>query len=225
MNGQFLGEMIRFKYSVIRSNRKTFSVKVTADNHVIVRAPLSADDAAVVRMLTAKQEWVERALLANAASAKRAEDAAAYKIAYVDGSPVPVIFGGRNGIDKDGVHVASPSSFKAAYVGGLGDKFIANFRELERSTGLKSSSVSFRAYKARWGCCDGNNAITFNFKLMMLPRHIQRYVMVHELCHTVHHNHSAEFWALVGRFEPRYKSYSAELKKYAFIAKLYQPSR
>ena len=225
MGGNAAYDMIRFNYSVIRSRRKSFTVKVTAENEVIVRAPLSASDAAVERVLLEKQRWLQKALAFNAANAKRAEDAASYKTAYVDGIAVPVIFGSRNRVAADGVHVTSPSSFRAAYVGSLGDAFIARFRDVERQTGLKSSSVSFRAYKSRWGCCDGSNAITFNFKLMMLPRHIQRYVMVHELCHTVHHNHSADFWSLVGRFEPRYKQLASELKKYTFIAKLYQPSR
>lgn len=217
--------MIHFKYSVTRSRRKSFTVKVTTENEVVVRAPLSASDAAVERVLTEKQGWIQKALAFNAANAKRAEDAASYKIAYVDGVAVPVIFGSRNRVSADGVHVTSPSSFRAAYVGSLGENFNARFKDVERQTGLKSSSVAFRAYTARWGCCDGKNAITFNYKLMMLPRHIQHYVMVHELCHTVYHNHSAAFWALVGRFEPRYKQISAELKKYTFIAKLYQPER
>ena len=217
--------MIDFNYSVIRSNRKTFSVNVTVENEVIVRAPLSAGDDAVRRVIAEKQRWIERMLSSNASEARRAKDAASYRTAYVCGSAVPVIFGSRNRVDTEGVHVTSPSTFKAAYVGSLGKEFIARFREIERQTGLKSSSVSFRAYKSRWGCCDGKNAIIFNFKLLMLPLHIQRYVMVHELCHTVHHNHSANFWALVKKFEPQYKLYSSELKKYAFIAKLYQPSR
>ncbi len=216
--------MTHFKYSVIRSNRKTFSLKVTAENEIIVRAPLSAGNALVERLLAEKRRWIERAFASNASTARQAEYAASYRTAYVDGFALPVIFGSRNRVNSDGVYVTSPSSFKAAYVGSLGDLFIERFREVEQQTGLKSASVSFRAYTARWGCCDGKNAVTFNFKLMMLPRHIQRYVMVHELCHTVHHNHSAAFWALVGRFEPQYKLLSAELKRYTFIAKLYQPS-
>ena len=213
--------MIHFKYSVIRSNRKTFTVKVTTENEVIVRAPLSASDAVVEKLLAEKRKWIEKMLAFNASNARRAEAASSYKIAYVDGVAVPVIFGSRNCIAVDGVHVTSPSSFKAAYVGSLGDAFIARFREVERLTGLKSSAVSFKAYTARWGCCDENNVIIFNYKLMMLPHDLQRYVMVHELCHTKQHNHSSAFWALVGRFEPRYKQLSTELKKYTFIAKLY----
>ena len=55
----------------------------------------------------------------------------------------------------------------------------------------------------------------------MLPQSVQKYVMVHELCHTVHHDHSKEFWQLVSRFMPDWKRYRAELKKYTFLIRLY----
>lgn len=55
----------------------------------------------------------------------------------------------------------------------------------------------------------------------MLPPELQRYVMVHELCHIVHRDHSPSFWQLVERFEPSYKLLRKEMKRYNFLSKMY----
>jgi hypothetical protein len=56
---------------------------------------------------------------------------------------------------------------------------------------------------------------------MMLPENLQVYVMVHELCHTVHHDHSKNFWSLVSAFLPNYKSCIKQIKNYSFLNNIY----
>ena len=59
--------------------------------------------------------------------------------------------------------------------------------------------VSIRASRTKWGSCSGCNHISLSLFLMTLPEHLRDYVIIHELCHTVHHNHSPRFHALVDR--------------------------
>ncbi|MCL6436355.1 MAG: M48 family metallopeptidase [Leptolyngbyaceae cyanobacterium HOT.MB2.61] len=69
-----------------------------------------------------------------------------------------------------------------------------------------------RKQKTRWGSCSSSKTISLNCKLLFLPRPLVQYVLVHELCHTIHLNHSPQFWALVGRYKPDYLQLDANLK-------------
>ncbi len=213
--------MIDFNYTVIRSRRSSYTIRITDDNKIIVRVPLTATQSDVETLLEQKRAWIRKAVAFNRENPLARREVLDMKAAYVNGALVPVFSSRRNYIDAEGVHISSGAGFKTAYVNSLGGDFIRRFRETEALTALRSSAVAFRDYKSRWGCCDADDGITFNYKLLMLPPDYQRYVMIHELCHTVHHDHSAAFWALVGRFEPRYKALRSGLKKYSFLAKLY----
>ncbi len=57
----------------------------------------------------------------------------------------------------------------------------------------------------KWGSCNSQRIITFNWKLISLPPYIIEYIVVHELCHLVHLNHDRSFWRLVGKHFPDYK--------------------
>lgn len=75
-------------------------------------------------------------------------------------------------------------------------------------------SVSVRHLKTRWGSCDTHHHITLNYYLMQLPWPIIDYVLVHELTHTVHLNHSQAFWQTIEQHLPDYKQRRKLLKNY-----------
>ena len=70
---------------------------------------------------------------------------------------------------------------------------------LARQYGFKYGRVTIRAARSKWGCCTSRNNLSLSLFLMTLPTHLQEFVVLHELCHTVHHNHSAEFHALLDK--------------------------
>jgi hypothetical protein len=80
-------------------------------------------------------------------------------------------------------------------------------------TELPYENVTIRNQKTRWGSCSVRKIINLNYRLLFLPPALVRYLFVHELCHTVHMNHSARYWALVERKEPNYKALDAELRR------------
>ena len=65
----------------------------------------------------------------------------------------------------------------------------------------------------RWGSCNAQNVIRLNWRLLMAPMPLIDYVIIHELCHTVHKNHGAAFWRLVGRALPDYRERRKFLRK------------
>jgi predicted metal-dependent hydrolase len=74
--------------------------------------------------------------------------------------------------------------------------------------------VCIRNQKTRWGSCSGKGNISFNYKIVFLPRELQEYLVVHELCHLKEMNHSKNFWNLVGQKIPDYKEKRAKIKLY-----------
>ncbi len=67
---------------------------------------------------------------------------------------------------------------------------------------LPYTSVSIRSQKTRWGSCSANKKINLNYKLLFLNKEMVEHILLHELCHTVHLNHSKNFWALLTKLDP-----------------------
>ena len=86
---------------------------------------------------------------------------------------------------------------------------------LAAATGLKYAGLTIRASRTKWGSCAGRNTISLSLFLMTLPEHLRDYVILHELCHTVHHDHSPRFHALVDRLcGGREKALARELREW-----------
>lgn len=81
-------------------------------------------------------------------------------------------------------------------------------RRLERfvgDLGVRPARVSIRGQKTRWGSCSSNGEISLNWRLVLLPSELVDYILVHELCHLRHMDHSPGFWRLVATLVPDYR--------------------
>lgn len=79
---------------------------------------------------------------------------------------------------------------------------------------LAYTQVSVKKMRTRWGSCSTSGKINLNIHLMRLPAHLIDYVILHELAHTKHHNHSKQFWEYLEALCPHSKEYAKEMKKY-----------
>jgi hypothetical protein len=79
---------------------------------------------------------------------------------------------------------------------------------------LQPKAIIIGDWRSRWGYCKQSGELGFNCRLMQAPLWVARYVVVHELAHLQHMNHSAAFWQLVQAFEPDYQAAKAWLKKH-----------
>lgn len=82
--------------------------------------------------------------------------------------------------------------------------------------GLFPTEIQIKSYRARWGSCDRYRRIQYNWKLMTLPGWVVDYVVVHELCHLAHMNHSRAFWDLVNQHYPLTSEAKKWLKLHGF---------
>ena len=89
---------------------------------------------------------------------------------------------------------------------------------LTEATGLHCEKLTIRASRTKWGSCSGQNHISLSLYLMTLPEVLRDFVILHELCHTVHHNHSPRFHALLDRLTGgREKELTRELRCYTIL--------
>ena len=84
---------------------------------------------------------------------------------------------------------------------------------LSRQTGLAYNRVSIRSQKTRWGSCSSRGNISLNDQLLFLPADVVEYLMIHELCHTRHLNHSKAFWTLVQTHCADYRTHEKLLSR------------
>ena len=87
------------------------------------------------------------------------------------------------------------------------------FLSVQSETQLKAEKIQIREQKSRWGSCSAKKSITLNYRLIFLTRELVRHVMIHELCHTVHMNHSPNFWNLVAQFDLNWRDNRRALKE------------
>lgn len=83
-----------------------------------------------------------------------------------------------------------------------GARLVARLEALADEIGVRPERVTIRGQRTRWGSCSSRGTISLNWRLLLVPARLADYVLVHELCHLRHMDHSRRFWALVARTVP-----------------------
>jgi predicted metal-dependent hydrolase len=78
---------------------------------------------------------------------------------------------------------------------------------------FRLKGLMVKSQRTRWASCSAKKNLALNTKLLFLPPELVHYVLIHELCHIIHMNHSKEFWRLVAASEPRYKVLDQALRQ------------
>ena len=210
-----------FDYKTVKSKRKTISVSVSLKNEITVKCPFGMSDKLIRDFIDSKSDWLYKVMAENNVKNELNDSIIKFEEIYVCGQKIPLIFADFNSIEIDGVYVKDKTSIKKTYIKYLAKGLINYAEQISDEIKLKGGGFSVRSYKSRWGCCDKKGNITLNYMLTMLPYYLQRYVIIHELCHTVYFNHSKNFWKLVAKIEPNYKLCRKNLQSFNFLTKLY----
>ncbi len=94
------------------------------------------------------------------------------------------------------------------------DVFNAKVAYYHQFTKGTYTSITIRDQKSRWGSCSSRGTLSFNYRLIFAPPKVLEYVVVHELCHLTHMNHSKDFWNMVAQIMPEYKIYKTWLREH-----------
>lgn len=89
---------------------------------------------------------------------------------------------------------------------------IPYFRKLAERLQMPYLDVTVRSQSTLWGSCSADKSIRLNYKLLFLPEVLMRHIMIHELCHTIHMDHSSKFWQQVAKFDPQWKAHKQAMR-------------
>lgn len=181
---------IEIPFTLIKSNRKSYALSVSETGEVTLRVPLFASERYISSLLKERKDW----LTEHYQRAK--EKALARKTAESRLTP-----------EQKQVLEARYRQAAKEYIPRRVEHYLA-------ITGGSYERITIRGQKTRWGSCSGRGTLSFNWKLMLAPPAVLDYVIVHELCHLTHMNHSKEFWAAVERVMPDYRIYRKWLKEH-----------
>lgn len=225
-----------FSYRIRRSQRVSNARIVVKPGQVEVVAPLLISEHKLHNFVAAKQDWVTKALNKMAAASPEqnsfvpAEFKSGTDMAY-QGTLYPLTLKPsklkRVKIEfSEGytVHVPErlkPENHHLEISAALVRWMKKNTKQLvEQMVAIHSAqkqlhprTITIKTQKSRWGSCGIHNDININWLLIMAPREVLEYVVVHELCHIKVKNHSSQFWALVGEHLPDYQKRRQWLKK------------
>ncbi|MDV3104483.1 M48 family metallopeptidase [Thermococcus waiotapuensis] len=188
-------------------------IEMKPNGVVVVTAPEGFD---VDSFVERHKEWIE-AKLAEIES-RRTESGFP-----IDGELYQVIRGRKtrvHGKFRTVVFSAYPDEAIAELKSYLRPGIMALVEEYSGKMGVFPKRVFIRHQRSRWGSCSPRGNINFNVRLVSVPPWLKEYVVIHELAHLKHMNHSKAFWEFVGRFYPDYRKARKELKKWWSIIEL-----
>ena len=106
-----------------------------------------------------------------------------------------------------------PEQYLKAFVNEYAKQHLPLYlEEVSQESSLKFGKCAIRQPKTRWGSCTSKHDIMLNSALVLFPKHVARYVCVHELAHTKHFDHSSHFWAEVHKHDVNFKQHRKLLK-------------
>lgn len=220
-----------FEFTIARSpRRRSISIEIRKAQ-VVVRAPMSAAQSLLLGFLQQKAAWV-RAKISEQQQTLAAQPGPriyqqASQIPFMDETLTLMLGRGpRAAITRIDQHlhlILSPRSrlTEEAQIRQLLSRWYQQqalsiltrkTAQLTQAMGLVCTQVSIKATRSKWGHCTSRGAIQYNWQILLAPEAIVDYLVAHEVSHLRHHNHSAEFWALVASVCPTFKADRAWLK-------------
>jgi predicted metal-dependent hydrolase len=203
--------------NLLRSRRKTIVLYVRSDGSLEVRAPLRLSMAAIQAFVDSKTDWImhqREKLLSRSTSDQRVGYAKGDFIWFL-GQVLQLDFAANNlrQLKIEGHRLAIPVEMQTNLESPLIAWYRAQARQIitarveffSKRYRIQQKGIRITSARSRWGSCSANNHLNFPYRLVMAPLDIIDYVVVHELVHTMVHNHGKGFWSKVSEILPDYR--------------------
>jgi len=214
----------RFDYTLILKPRMRHRYIRIRDGRVIVTAPRHTSLRTIEAFIEAKADWITRHL--NAARENTPIDLTspnAHLYWRGERCPVQIEHGEtaqltiENGTARFVLpHPSNPAEllalFQAHCKRHASHTLLPRIEHWAAIMGLQPTRIGFRRARTRWGSCSSRNSLSFNTWMMILPDELIDYIIVHELAHILHKNHSHDFWDLVAQYLPDWKQRRKNLR-------------
>lgn len=208
-----------FIAEVIRTNRRKSADIRVEEGAVSIVVPTNTSGEKIDQLLVAKRQWIKEKIALqrelNPASTKQYVSGEAfpylgrnYRLKVETGNFAPVkLLNGRlvvtlpNGSEQP--HMIR-NALVRWYKRQAEQKLTEKVERFAPMVGVEPAGVGIRTFKSRWGSCTAKGKLEFNWLIMMAPNRMVDYVVIHELCHLIRHDHSPEFWREMARVMPEY---------------------
>ena len=223
-------------YTLIRrKNQKHVNIRVHHTGDVSVSAPILMSSDRIEKAVQAKKAWIKRHV-------KRIQDS----IGGIDELKELSLYGsthrikvqidpqhrGRIEIDDSNrvIHLRCPYAETHAQKKYLATCLkrhcrkvvVPQVRALSSTLGIEINNIYLRDQRTRWGSSSGRGNISLNWRVVLLPEQTRRYLILHELIHQEHMNHSKSYWFSLGKRFPAYKQEDKILKSYSYLLGLFR---
>lgn len=212
-------------HKLVRSKRRTLGLQITRDAMLVIRAPLRLSEKDICGFVKRQLPWIIKKQKAvrefqSSKTVREFKDGGKFLFLGREYSLIKSSDTIRRVILEDENLVLSAKYFEKA------EKFLEKWyreeayeyisertRYFAKVMGLKYSKIKLGTASTRWASCGPTGNLNFNWKLIMAPREVVDYVVVHELAHIEIKDHSARFWKQVARYCPNYDRYRQWLRK------------
>jgi len=208
-------------HQIIRSNRKTLSLSINENADLVVRAPRLVSDDEIQKFISEKSVWIENKQRLIKAQLKDNANlisqclylGSLYPLKIDNNIIKPISFNGHmftlSNVNRERISLPLKSWYKKRFI----EVALPRLSYFSDKHKIKFNQVRVKEQKTLWGSCSSKNNINLNYLLIMAPMKVIDYVIVHELVHTIHKNHSAKFWQKVETIMPKYKDARYWLKE------------
>lgn len=206
------------------SRRRSVQIRVSDPEHLEIAAPTGFPEIKIRKLVESKQGWILKQvqrlvnIAANPANASLTHGATVlFKgaphslLLLADGHGTPHVTYSNCAIAVHLSELVSQDShpdvcrsLKKWYVAQSYDSLLARTRHWATQIGVNPCRISLRDQKTRWGSCSSKGSVIYNWRIIMAPPEVLDYLVVHELCHMLHPNHSQAFWREVAAYIPDY---------------------
>jgi len=217
---------------ISRSNRKTLSLSILKDGQIVIKAPLKMSDELIEKFVFEKQHWIRQKLAYIEHNNEKFDNVIKMKKFLLYGNEYSLKLADIKKIETSNNEMAIYIP-KETQQEKILTKLKTWYKKLAKTTlenrlnyicnlvKLKPTNFRITDSKGRWGACNNRGAISFNYRVIMLPPSVIDYVIIHELCHLIELNHSKKFWNLVYSFLPNADAQKQKIKEYSFLLSLY----
>ena len=212
---------------IVRSRRKTVAIQIYPDKHIELKVPLLYNVDNAEPFLQKHYRWIFKRLDAPIISSQETKRFVSGELHYFLGKqyPLKIIISPNNNVTfQDDVIMVYAKNDLPELIETLLEKWyltqarhvfqeisIPLMKQMEKYN-VFPKSFTIRKMKTRWGSCSSKGSISLNLDLIKLPEQCIKEVILHELCHLVHFNHSKAFYALMTAEMPDWKYWKKELK-------------
>jgi predicted metal-dependent hydrolase len=217
-------------YGILRSKRSTADIVIERDGSIIVRAPREATDEQIAKIVQAKRRWIYKALAEwrdlNATRMLREFKSGegflylgrSYRLTLAGEQDEALkLLNGRFVLRRDlieGGGGAARESFIGFYTSKGRERIAERVEYYFPKVGVKPTGMEVRDTGKQWATCSSSGKLSFHWKCMMAPLTIIDYIVVHELCHFHHRDHTDAFWNEVDKVLPDYHERKEWLRKH-----------